>query len=374
MDREPTKQGKLEVKVESQSMHFGYSVPVEIRDSNMRLVEQSTRARQFNLSPGLYQVSAVLEDGREHRELVEIKKDATAKIQLSAAEPPSPPTQQQQPAGEMPLAVGPQTGGLAISSYNVEPRYTQRADSPPQQNMSSQSARESKLVGVTGAKLLRETPGQWIFGSAGPIDAVPSATVRVANRETTISLPTSPQSSDDTCAVRVDYKEHSSRVTAWITPERIVANALMNMLASRQVRSAVQMAEEATELLRQKYSDPTGAALGALILHKVGRLERLESWVRNLAQDFPWLADGKILVASINFERRSNMDEVRALAIDASKRRPLFTDCYAILLDVLRRWPRDGDGEWRRQALEALTVHSPFVDWDSICFSLSRGT
>ncbi|MDH5304584.1 MAG: hypothetical protein OEW64_10885 [Gammaproteobacteria bacterium] len=146
----------------------------------------------------------------------------------------------------------------------------------------------------------------------------------------------------------------------------------MNMLASRQVRSAVQMAEQATELLRQKYSDPTGAALGAIILNKVGRLERLESWVRNLAQDFPWLPDGKILVASINFARRSNMDEVRDLVIAASGQRPLFTESYSMLLDLLRRWPRDTDGDWRRGALKEVSSHSPYVDWDSICFSLRR--
>jgi hypothetical protein len=43
-----------------------------------------------------------------------------------------------------------------------------------------------------------------------------------------------------------------------------------------------------------------------------------------------------------------------------------------MLLDLLRRWPRDGDGEWRREALGAISNHSPYVDWDSICFSLVR--
>ncbi len=54
----------------------------------------------------------------------------------------------------------------------------------------------------------------------------------------------------------------------------------------------------AARLLLTKYSDPVAAALGGLILYRLGRLAERQEWVENLSRDFGWLRDGQILCAA----------------------------------------------------------------------------
>jgi hypothetical protein len=169
--------------------------------------------------------------------------------------------------------------------------------------------------------------------------------------------------------VRIDEAAGGARAGAWISPERTVGNALQNMLGTGHFGQAAAMADKAIELFRSKYEDPTAAALGALVLQRAGRLDRFRSWVENLARDFPWLPDGKVLLAAQLVGTRSERERARALVAQASTQRILYTESYSILLGLLRRWP---DME-ERSALGAeaarLGKRAPDTDWDSICLS-----
>ena len=74
--------GKISVHVESDSASFGYQIPVDIRDRNLRIVKGGTTDRLFKVKPGVYQVSAVMEDGREHIQLVRVTKGETANVEI----------------------------------------------------------------------------------------------------------------------------------------------------------------------------------------------------------------------------------------------------------------------------------------------------
>jgi len=143
------------------------------------------------------------------------------------------------------------------------------------------------------------------------------------------------------------------------------------MLAAGNLASAASMADQATELLRDKYADPTGATLAALTLRKVGRLAPHESWMENLARDFAWISDAKILLATLLVARRADLDRARCLALEAASQRVLYTESYALLLDLLRRWPRDTAYRPIPAAIGDLARSSPYVDWNSSCFSVS---
>ena len=233
---------------------------------------------------------------------------------------------------------------------------------------------EVQLVDVQGANTVRETRTLWIFECQPDVDQVPAATVRIGDTLTEISLPTSPGGvpTPNLCAVRVEDSTTGPSATAWISPERSLANALQNMLASGKVLHAAHMADQATELLHDKYSDPTGATLGALILHKVGRLNRLQSWVENLVNDFGWIPDAKVLLAVMLLDDRSDLQGALDLATEASQQRMLFTECYSILLDLLRRWPKKYEWELRQPSLMALTERSSYIDWESICLTIRQ--
>lgn len=351
--------GHLKVNVDSTSVYFSTNAPIEIRDSSMRLVRHEDNTRKFKLPPGLYQVSAVLEDGRVHKRLVELWEGGYSEVKISV------------PKEQVTSEKYRQTQKKDLPYYEA-PRFTQRIETIDDTVAETVAPElDVQLLDLEGASLVRETRTLWIVNCDHEVSAVPTAKIKIGNKETAISLPTSPQGSPtaNTCAVRIDGSPSGVHATAWISPERTVANAFQNMLASGQLLHAARMADDAVELLRDKYSDPTGAVLGALILQKFGRLAKLESWVDNLARDFAWIPDGKILLATLKVSKRTDLDTALQLAIDASKQRMLYTESYSILLDMLRRWPRESDRTIRYDAMADLASHSPFIDWDSICLS-----
>jgi len=252
------------------------------------------------------------------------------------------------------------------------PRHTLRTASLSSTEPEPETGPVAQLIEVSGASLMRETRTLWVFECAPDLDSVPTALFQINEQRTLISLPISPEREfpHNSCVVKVEEtRTGGAHANAWIASERTVANALQNMLASGYVLRAAEVADDGVELMRYKYSDPTGAALGALILHKVGRLGKLTSWVENLARDFDWLPDGKVMLAILLQNDESRIDQALELALGASAQRMLYSESYSLLLDLLRRWPRESDYEVRQQAISKLASLAPYIDWESICLS-----
>ena len=368
--------GDLTISVDSDSMFLGQAVPIEVRDSRHRLVKSTTSSNTVKLAPGLYEISAVLQDGRRHSATVDVVADQDTPVTLKAdddgatAEPDTSsyviePTSL---GGES--KVGRPTIGASLGSF-IQNRLTRRMYEQPDADAQSVATVDASLVEVSGAMLVKQTRTLHVFQCAPHIDAVPTARFAVAGRHLITSLPISPEggSPAGSCAVRFDSVGSGVRAQAWITPQRTVANALQNMLASDYLLQAARIADDAAELLSSKYQDPTGAALGALLLYKTGGLARFESWVANLAHSFEWLPDGKILLARLQTDRERPSPQMLDLCLQAAKQRPLFAECYALLLEMLRRWPGNEKAEARAQAMAQLSTFAPFVDADAICFS-----
>lgn len=355
--------GAIMVRVGSDSMFLGQALPIEVRNSELRLVAKATSAREIKLPEGLYEVSAVLEDGRKHSSLVQVKGGEQTPVNIASLQGVA--------AGS-----GGATADLAVTrpedpSVYRRPRFTRSMANAAgtERETGVENAADSSLVEVQGATLVRETRTLRIFQSLPTIDRVPSALLQIGSRRVRISLPVSPTgwTPSGSCAVRVECNATGTHVQAWIAPERTVANALQNMLSAGFVLEAAKVADDAVELLREKYQDPAGAVLGGLILLKTGGLKRWSSWVENLARDFVWLPDGKVLLAQLMVERESASERALALALEASQQRMLYTECHSLLLDLLRRWPRDEARDARQEAIRRLTDYTPDVDWESIC-------
>lgn len=407
--------GDLKISVSSDSVFLGVSVPIEVRDSRHRLVSRTTSTK-LKLPPGLYEVSAVLEDGRRHSAVVDVvsgqqtpvtlvaDEEATAENESNAylpsaaqqAAPPPPAAPRAPGAGAAAETASPQSpapaspgattftsaAGDSAASLSfrgaAQNRFTRRMyDNMDGDVPSSEAAASVTFVEARGATLVRTTRTLHIFQSEQAITEVPSAMFAQGDRRLITSLPISPQggSPSGSCAVRVESIGARVRVQAWITPQRTVANALQNMLASHHLLQAADVASSAITLLRDKYDDPTGAALGALLLYKTGRLAQFESWLENLARDFDWLPDGAILLARLRADRGPPSVETLDRCLRAASQRPLYAECHALLMDLLRRWPggsRSEPGpkpEERAQAIARLSAVAPFVDAGAICFS-----
>lgn len=357
--RTPT-MGQITVDLESRSVFLGRAVPIEVRDSGMRLIARADNSRTLDLPAGLYEVSAVLEDGCKHSALVQVSGGEKTPVQLA----PDRDTRV--------IAAVAEAEGVSSQHYE-RPRFTRSMASAlgTEAKLVSEGAAEAQLVAVQGASLLRETRTIRVFQCVPPANAVPTALFQVGERRLRISLPigSGGGSTPDTCAVRIERSPTGVHAQAWISPERTVANALQNMLSSGYVLEAARVADDAVELLRDKYQDPAGAALGALLLYKTGRLQRLESWVENLARDFAWLPDGKVLLARLRYEREAASGVALGLALEASRQVMLFAESYSLMLDLLRRWPHAEASKTRQEALERLANDSPDIDWESTCLS-----
>jgi hypothetical protein len=234
-------------------------------------------------------------------------------------------------------------------------------------------AAPAELFEVTGASLVGDaTRSPWQFECADDVDAIPTARFRIGDRTRLISLPISPEHGSPSHACTVTLHETSTlgfQLNAWISPERTVANALQNMMASGYVLDAAGVADQAVELLGAKYQDPTGAALGGLILLKTGRLDRWTSWIENLARDFDWIPDGKVLMARLLAKGDNDRGKALELAMQASQQRLLFSESFSLLLDLLRRWSKGEERDRRNEAITGMLSRTPNIDWESICLS-----
>jgi hypothetical protein len=349
------KTGEVRIVVRSNSYQLGRSIPLEIRDARLTLVKRTTSGDTVSLLPGPYHLSAVLEDGQDHGQ--SFKVEAGRKLELSVGLP-----------DDLLDTPGQRRGAWASS---IRMRGARRVRGVPV------GVLRFKSPELHYAEVVDENESGWLLrgqSSARP-NSVPYATVESGGVITTISLPLTPSRTEtpNTCVLRIAEGLGTSHISAWMGDDRIVANALQNMVDRGQLSSASEVSDQARDLFQDKYADPSAAALGALVLKKVNRLAPLEDWLENLSRDFSWMPDGTILLAASLFERRENMPTALSMMLKASRQRPLFTESYSILLDLLRRWPIENDRQKCETALETLASVASHVDWSSMCFSVRRG-
>ncbi|EOV0648486.1 hypothetical protein ACOIOT_004223 [Cronobacter turicensis] len=72
MSEDLPKKINLKVTVKSKFNYGGRYTEIDIRDSELILVEKLTVKREFTLTPGLYEISAFLGDGKRASEIVEV--------------------------------------------------------------------------------------------------------------------------------------------------------------------------------------------------------------------------------------------------------------------------------------------------------------
>jgi hypothetical protein len=220
------------------------------------------------------------------------------------------------------------------------------------------------------AERVEESPERWVFIPQNRTPAsMPVARLNVMGQELSVSLPVNPRGlgMDGLSACVMTFISHSYGidVRAGFHPERRVSAAIQNMVDNGQFAHATMAAEQTAEdMLRSKYEDPVGAALGAIIMYRAGTLSKRSPWLKNLARDFSWLADGKILLASL--PQVTNETEAASMLLEASQQRPLFTESFSLLLDALRFWSSDHRQDEIAQALQKVAIKAKQVEWSAL--------
>jgi len=156
----------------------------------------------------------------------------------------------------------------------------------------------------------------------------------------------------------------SDPVHVIISSGRPEAEAMLGFLTRGDVERARGLVRAADWMLEEKIADPFSAAIGGYFLLLAGELDRLETRSSNLAEWFPWLADGSV-IAGWHMLRRSDesLPEARKYFLRAAEiGPPMFGYGLKLLVDGLTYFAeaQAEAGEHDAEALRALDAVREF--------------
>ncbi|HEY3558896.1 MAG TPA: hypothetical protein VGL05_15600 [Kribbella sp.] len=362
--------GQLNVTVSSPSQFLlSGSLPYVVRDARHTVVHQGTTGdAPADLLEGLYSVAVVTPRGERSLQLVQIRPAETTELVFGTDEvTPSPPGQMsvESPPGEWQGSPRPHP----TTPNNVEPVD---AEPPLPGSAISGWATPAVLISTANCQMVVEDARGWRFAAVGNLEDVPTAVFRIAGSYHEMSLPLIPYSEHRGCRIDVVWDREKPKLRMSFDPQRPVAGLVDGLLRHNEALAGHALLEDATYILAEKYEDPSGAALGGLTLHRFGLLTYRQSWMENLARDFPWLPDGSILLAAIleNDENEGERHRGLELLLSAARRRPIYTDGLSLAIELLRRWPDELSKSHRYQLLDQMTDWAAYADWDSINLSV----
>lgn len=340
MTRERTS-GSLVVSAAGEPTSRGGS-SFTVRNDQFSEVYQGDMGTEVSLPAGLYSVETVAPSGAQLSKLVRVEPGKTVEVALDEREPRTRKSR-------------------SSRSRSDELPAPPPADAP---------------VSVDGGSgwVSAATPTGWSFTADDRLVEVPVVRIVRGSSAWEISLPINPPSAGSAGDCTLDLldplpDESVLPVTVGFAPERGLVGLIDGLLTHNTISSDTRILDEATDLLRGKEGDPTAAALGGLTLHRLGLLYERASWVENLAEGYPWLVDGRILLAALMREDpdiRGRMQGLRLL-LDAAHERPLYADGLSLALELLRRWPdEDAPDESRATGIEALGTLAAYADWSSV--------
>lgn len=332
-------EGKLHITFKSSSWFLTQSLPVEVRDASNTLVTRSAGTVDVDVPEGLYIVEATLPGGRRLSEVVSV-----------AAGPPTQVVLQ----GKELKATGDDDEAADATAVRDAPSVA--------------------LLEHAACEPLDQHGSTWTFDPVPDPTETPMARFDVEGMAVSTSLPVNPRGKVEERACSVTFRRRAGRVRLDVgfAKQRRVAWTLEGMVKSSDVVSTAELFRNAEEILFEKYQDPPAAALGGLTLHRIGRLRERSGWVENLARDFAWVADGRVLLAALLSNDPDPAERARGLdtLLEVAPRRSLFGDGLALLIKLLRTWPDEAREDERRSALAAITSNPATVDWDAMALTM----
>jgi len=346
--------GTIDLQYKGPSAHLVGSLPVEVLDGRNIVVYQQDGTGAFPLPAGAYLIRAVDLDGSVVEVEVDLDDGMTFPMHLGYADGPGP-----LPSIEVAYRPGHLLRELLATSPGDEPLAS------------------VALLATEGCEVETIDRG-WLFQTVAHPAVTPQAVFRLGARTSTVSLPVNPfqRFPTNACvAVPVVGPTGEAMVAVRFTMQRAVATMVDGLLTNEGVVQGMGTLERATQLLYEKYSDAPAAALGGLTLQRLGRLGERLSWVENLARDFPWIADGRILLAAALAHSDDPADNQRGLDVLMSTEadRPMFADGHGLRLQLLRRWPGDGARPSRAKMLKRVLRDTGTVDWSSAVLTTTGG-
>jgi hypothetical protein len=338
----PQPTGRLKVSVDTPEPYF--DAPISVIDgSSLQLVETSTCNEEISLPVGTYLVSTTLPSGERSVGVAEVVSDELAELALTveqpAAAPPAPP-----PALE---SLGPAGSRVTRSAAASAPWHVRFHV----QIQDGAYELQDPVISVVS-----RSPERVELDVSASGDGILFAQI-AAPGETplNVALPIYGPTISQLCRLTIERGEPSTTATVSL-PDNPKIDAVARYLNGGHLREAADLSKDAEQLLQSKMANPFGAALGGYALLRLGRLERLHDWSRNLANWFPWLPDGALIAGEAS-ALADDHETAIALVCDARRRGlPVFSAGLALLASRLREYagaPKDAFGANADRVAEA---------------------
>ncbi|MFN8468414.1 MAG: hypothetical protein U0X20_22845 [Caldilineaceae bacterium] len=318
-------------------------LPVEVRKPNMALVTRTLSTETVDVPPGTYHIVATLPAGVELYERAEVVADKATVVVLRpdpADVSPSESLEVQRYFVGTPVASTlPMAAALGLESLGPS------EDTATLRILAGNPLAGDRLVG----QLTMGDPGTLLAPQPPPERGIArfvcwSGTgrfVQLLQRgqpPLNLALPISP---DVGCTLDI-----VRQLTGPLAPELHLPNVGADSTLRYyerglldQVRTAIG-AISFERLLQQKMADPIAAAVGAYMLLRLGELDRLHDWTRNLANMFPWLPDGLALWGEHQARLGRHAEALTSFLQLPDRGLPIFSDGLSYTVDRLRLYSR----------------------------------
>jgi hypothetical protein len=344
------------------------ALPVEVRTPDLGLVGTALTTGTLKVEPGSYHVTARLPAGQELSGSVDVARGKSATVELTLD----------------PGHVSPhETEELQRFVWGVEPASNEAA----LRALAAAAKRPLRLIPYDGNPLAEGygrlnsrlvefqprpdegAPETLALSVGGPVNLIQLH--RPGADDLNAVIPGGPFGPP--LAWIVVRPDANGSVGLMVRPTHATADALLGFGEHNLISETAELAGggvlQAEELLRGKRRDPVAAAAGAYALLRVGELERLHDWTRNLERWVPWLADGVVIRAEHLVRLREDKNALAMLLTLERRGLPLFTEGLTLAVKRLRRYVAAGTAipktQTRRAArlLERLSEYATFADF-----------
>ncbi len=356
--------GRLKVDVATTGP-YSPDAPINVIDATtLQLVETSKCNTEISLPVGTYLVTTTLPSGERTQGVAEVVSDELAELALTVAQP----AVEAPPGGAGLESLGPTRGEVTRSAgaAPAEPWHLRFHVRTPDGAFQPDEAQVS---------VVSRAPERVELEISASGDGVLFAQV-AATGETplNVALPIYGPTISQHCRLTIEPGKPSTTVNVSL-PDNPKVDAVARYLNGGFLQEAADLSAEAEQLMQDKMADPFGAALGGYALLRLGRLDRLHHWPRNLADWFPWLPDGSIIAGEESALEGDHETAIVQVCEAGRRGLPVFSAGLSLLASRLREYaaaPKDAFGangdrvDEAGQLLEGVLNVMPFAHFDRV--------
>jgi hypothetical protein len=362
-----TSQLRVQFQTHGSFLYDQVPLQVEIADKNLNTVKirwsHSNVTELFPLDPGVYVVSVTAPSGDRVQRVLELKSNQTADCILPVFRISKHESQEWAHLTNKLRAPGielfghEKLDGAWIRLWHKNKGLFQ-VESAVNTKMRSVDRREDGFI-YRVENLKKE---MWCWQVGGP--EVPWKCVAI------------PPTINTNVLVQPSPAPGAHPLDVVVSSDDIALDGLLALLQRGAIQEAIELERQpklAERYLFEKYSNPTGAAIGGYYLLRINDLPRLHGWPNNLARDFQWMADGAIIHAwqIIAEYRKGNrdsnaLDRARVRLLEAMARGfPIYTEGLRLLRDGLFLFDNLAKGRDKevQTALQWVGNYIASVDW-----------